>query len=65
MIESVLHPAGPQVSRHTVVDGLLAGSDLGVELVVTTVVDTGNAEGEPGRDGDTEGQLALLPVLAN
>ena len=54
-----------RVNGHTVVDGLLAGSDLGVELVVATVVDTGDAKGEPSRDRDTKGQLALLPVGAD
>lgn len=44
---------------------LITYGNLGVELVVATVVNSGNTESEAGGDIDTESQAAVLSVRAD
>jgi len=48
-----------------VVGGLLVGGDLVIKLIVATVVNISNSEGEARGHVDSEGQLAVLAVLGD
>jgi len=48
-----------------VIDRVLRSSHAVIELVVSTVVDSSNSEGESTRNVDSQSQLTVLPILSN